>query len=90
MVAFKVCRRHTILVDFIPRVKSCHLAHRFSQTCMPSLNDPYGAVRGPSAELREFSLSWLLQVNTAALRCIAVMVQAPINRTQLDEVEPWH
>ena len=56
----------------------------FTNALIPSLNDPYGAVKGPSAELHEFRLSWLSQVNTAALRCIAFVVQEFINRTQRD------
>ena len=49
-------------------VKSCQLAHRVSQTCVPSLSGLCGAVGGSSAGWGEFRLSWLLQVNTAALR----------------------
>ena len=65
-------------------VESCHLAHRFSQTCIPSLSSLFGAVSGSSAGVHEFRLSWLSQVNTAALRCLAVVVQEFINGTKQD------
>ena len=48
--------------------KPCHLAHRFSQTCIPPLSGLCGGVRGSSAELHEFKLTWPSQVNTAALK----------------------
>ena len=48
------------------RVKSCHLAHRFSQTRIPSHGILCGAVRG-LVEQHEVKLAWLSQVNTAAL-----------------------
>ena len=51
--------------------KPCHLAHRFSQTCIPSLSGLCGAVRGSSAGVHEFKLTWPLQVNTAALTALS-------------------
>ena len=52
-------------------VKTCHLAHRFSQTYIPSLSGLCGAVRGSSAGVHEFKLTWPLQVNTAALTALS-------------------
>ena len=69
-------------------VKTCHLAHRFSQTCLTSLSCLCGAaVAWVQAEL---TLTGHYRVSHSPLRCISIVVQASINRIQPDEVSPWH
>ena len=77
--AHEVANDHNAFV----RVKSCHLAHRFSQTCIPLFRRLCGIMT--MAETKT-ALTGPYSGAHSPFRCIAAVVQALINRTQPDGV----
>ena len=62
----------------------CEQLSPSSQTCIISLSGLCGAVGGSFDGVHEFRLTWPSQGRTAALRCIAVVVQVYPHRPRPD------